>query len=398
MSTCLSRLLRCQGTFKGSMWAAVLLASLLAAVSGCSQSSPLVLPEPTASATRGAGGAVGATPSSVVPVLTEIVASATPAPTEAPPTPTPMPTLDRAAVGATVSAGAERFNAAGVHPLCLRWEDVDGDAEAEWVGVYARPAGDRRLGAFVLDREDWHELAPISESRYGLGEQPVCRLDVRDVNLDGREEILVWGRGGTNTDLLHLFAWDGAGYELVASFEGNAGIRLEEDDGELGEEIVVGHRASEELVWQVVYTWDGVAYGWTWDRHAWFYSARPHVYDTSTPERAVISFYLAIDDRDLPRAFGLLTVVGQAATVYDAWVLGFATTMGVEASAVREIGANADGTRGVSAQVLAYDNVDGRVVATWWDVVWTAVSTGDGWRLQSVSSELLDSRELPHSR
>jgi hypothetical protein len=290
------------------------------------------------------------------------------------------------------------MQSAAVQPLCLRWEDVDGDGEPEWVGVYARATGEPRLGAYVLDGEHWYELAAISESEYGLGGQPECRLEVRDINLDGKAEIMVWGHAEPDIELLHLFAWDGAEYGLVASFEGNGGILTEEQDGRLGEEVVVGHRASTDLVWQVVYSWDGVAYGWTWDRYAWFFSARPHAYDTTTPERAVISFYLALNDRDLPGAFRLLNEANRSGVSYDDWANGFASTTGVEAGAVQEIGQNADGTRVVSAQVLARDNQGGRIVATLWDVIWTVAGTDEGWRLQSVTSRLLDSRELEYLR
>ena len=380
-------------------WAATLIVVALTSTLGCTQSTVRVRAETTSGGTGNVGTQAKSTPSVTATVaLTASTPSATAAPPGTLAPPTVLPTIDRTALAATVSAGAERISAADVRPLCMQWQDVDGDAVAEWVGVYARPAGDGRLGAFVLDGDAWYELAAIAESKYGLGELPVCGLEVRDVNLDGRDEILVWGHAESSIDLLHLFAWNGTAFELVAYFEGNAGIRLEEGDGQLGEEVVVGHRASEDLVWQVVYTWDGVAYGWTWDRHAWFFSARPHVYDTTSPERAVISFYLAIDDRDLPAAFRLLTVAGRAETAYDLWALGFSTTIGVEASAVREIARNADGTGSVSAQVLAYDNVNGRVVATWWDVAWTVVANSDGWRLQSVSSEVLDSRELEYPR
>jgi hypothetical protein len=220
---------------------------------------------------------------------------------------------------------------------------------------------------------------------------------VRDINLDGMEEILVWGRADTDIELLHLFVWDGAIYRLLASFEGDGGIGTEERDGRVGEEIVVGHKVGADLLWQVVYSWDGVTYGWTWDRYAWFFSARPHAYDDGTPERAVVSFYLALDDRDLPGAFRLLSDDTQHETDYGDWAAGFATTIGVEAGSVQEIARNPDGTRLVSAQILARDNVDGRIVATLWDVVWTVARGAAGWRLDRVETRLLDSRELDYA-
>jgi hypothetical protein len=46
--------------------------------------------------------------------------------------------------------------------------------------------------------------------------------------------------------------------------------------------------------------------------------------------------------------------------------------------------------------VRAYDNVDGRVIATMWDVKWTVVQTPDGWRLESAATGQLDQWELDY--
>jgi hypothetical protein len=275
---------------------------------------------------------------------------------------------------------------------------VDADGIAEWVGAYVWPAGPGGLGAFVFDDGTWHDLAPLADAKYGLGQHRACEIAVRDVNVDGRMEILVWGYAGESTDLLHMFAWDGASYPLLAFFEGTAGIRMEEAHGNLAEDVVVGHRADNDLVWEVIYTWDGATYGWTWDRHTWFYADRPHVYDTSSPERVVISFYLAIDDGDVPGAYSLLSEGARSARPYDQWAVGFATTVGVEASAVRETSTGGNGTANVSAQVLARDNVDGRIIATLWEVAWTAVRENGHWRLDAVSVAELEQWELPYYR
>jgi len=72
------------------------------------------------------------------------------------------------------------------------------------------------LAAFVLDGDAWYDLAAPEKEKHGLGEHPACELEVRDLNADGRTEILVWGHAETNTDLLHIFVWDGTGYALLA--------------------------------------------------------------------------------------------------------------------------------------------------------------------------------------
>nr|HID14896.1 hypothetical protein [Anaerolineae bacterium] len=315
------------------------------------------------------------------------------------PTPTPVPTLDPSAVAATVAAGEARLEAAGVEPLCLRWEDTDNDGRPEWVGLYLRPEEPPQLAAFVLDEPAWHDLRPLEKERHGLGQYPTCELEVRDVNADGRVEILVWGHAEVSTDLLHIFVWDGGGYTLLAGFEGEAGVRLENADGDLTDEVIEGYKyeAWDNLVWEAIYTWNGANYAWTWERYAWFYLDRPHAYRTDTPQHTVISFYLAVGDRDLPGAYGLLSGSAQGAQPYEVWAVGFATTVAAEVGAVHELARSGD-TATVAAQVRAYDNVDGRIVATLWDVEWTVVRTDAGWRLESATAEQLDRWELPYYR
>jgi hypothetical protein len=53
--------------------------------------------------------------------------------------------------------------AAGIEPLCLRWEDTDGDGGPEWVGLYLRPGEPSQLTAFVLDGEQWYDLQPLKK-------------------------------------------------------------------------------------------------------------------------------------------------------------------------------------------------------------------------------------------
>jgi len=284
---------------------------------------------------------------------------------------------------------------ANIEPLCLRWEDTDGNGDAEWVGLHFRPGEPNRLEAFILDNESWYDLRPLRKEKHGLGEYPTCELEVRDINADGQVEILIWGHAEASIDLLHIFIWDGATYVLMASFEGEAGIRLENTDGDLADEIAVGYEAGNNLKWEAVHTWDGANYGWTWERYTWFYLDRPHVYYTDTPEHAVISFYLAINDHDLPGAYGLLSPNAQAAQPSEGWMSGFVTTVAAEVGVVHEINRSGN-TATVVAQMRAYDNVDSRVVATLWDIQWTVVHTDAGWRLENATADQLDRWETPY--
>ncbi len=289
------------------------------------------------------------------------------------------------------------MQARNIQPLCLRWEDADGDETPEWVGMYHQPGEPPQLMAFVLDGEAWYNLQPLEGSKHGLGRYPTCELDVRDINADGRAEVLVWGHAETSTTLLHIFVWDGTTYALLASFEGEAGIWLENRDGDLADEVAVRYHVDswDGLAWEAIHTWDGANYGWTWERYTWFYLDRPHAYRSDTPEHAVISFYLAIGDHDVPGAYGLLSETTRAVQPYEAWAVGYVTTVGAEVGLVHEIARDGDTAR-VTAQVRAYDNVDGRVIATLWDVQWTVVRDPNGWRLASATANQLDRWEAAY--
>jgi hypothetical protein len=327
-------------------------------------------------------------------------ATATPSPTPtSPPTPTttPLPSPDPTEIAATIAAGDAWLESAGVEPLCLRREDTDGDGQLEWLGLYVTAEAPGQLAGFVLDGDAYHELKPQDACEYGLGEYAVCELERRDVNNDGRQEILVWGHAEMATELLHLYQWDGTTYWLLGFFRGDAGVRLEDGDGDLIDEVVetYGVEGWDGLAWEAVYTWDGANYGWTWERYAWFYLDRPHAYRSDRPQYAVISFYLALDDRDLPGAYRLLSRATYPWVDYVSWAAGYDTMVAVDAGAVLEISRGADSAL-VAAQVRQVDNVDGLVVAVLWDVECTVLRTSQGWLLAQVDASELGEWRLDY--
>lgn len=333
-------------------------------------------------------------PSPLLPVTPSPFPPVTPSPLP-PITPSPpLPTISSAAVAATISAGETGVAVRGVTPLCLRLQDTDGDGESEWMGLYLRSTDPPQLLGFIMDGQEWYDLAPPESDEYqGLGAYPTCEMEIRDLNADGRVELVVWGHAGTGTDLLHIFVWDGEHYALLGAFEGKGGIRLENRDGDLADEVVVRWRPEGDLVWEVIYTWNGSHYAWTWDRYAWFYLDRPHAYVADSPVHALASFYLALNDRDLPGAYGLLSPAAQAARPYADWALGFVTTLGVEVGAARVV--TQEGIEAtVGAQVRALDNVDGRVLVSLYAVEWRMVQTEGGWRLENGTVQMLGQEEL----
>jgi hypothetical protein len=292
---------------------------------------------------------------------------------------------------------------AGTEPHCFRYQDADADGEPEWLALVHQPGTPSRTSGFVLDGVDVHALylppPEPGDPDYGLGQYPTCEVEVRDVNADGRPEVAVFGHAEENETLLHLYVWEGGEYRLLGSFSGDGGVRFVDADGDLAEEVLEGYRedGAPNLTWYVVFTWDGQTYGWTSDRWGWFYLDRPHAYPTHTPEYAVVSFYLALDDRDLPGAYALMSPDAQASRPYEDWARGFATMVQVHVGSVHQIPGVGDANNArVAAMVISWDNVDGRVMAKVWDAEWSVVRAAGGWRLEAGSMDLLDTWEAEY--
>lgn len=326
----------------------------------------------------------------------DLVGPPTPTVTAMPTPPkTLTPTPDTEQVSRIVAAARHTLQAKDVDPLCLRWEDTDGDGEPEWLGLYLTEGDPMQLQAFVLDGETWYDLNATEGEEHGLGAYPACQLEVDDINVDGRVEIAISGRAETTLDLLHVFVWDGSHYRELASFQGDAGVSMADVDGTPGDEIIVRHNANDGLAWETIHTWNDTHYTWTWDRYQWLHADFPHAYLTETPERAVISFYLALSDRDLPGAYDLLTAETKASNPYQNWAAEFNTTLSVEVGSVYEIDRRED-TATVTAQVRSYDNVDGYVQGRLWDVTWVVSRQEDSWRLSAGSTTQLSKWEVPY--
>ena len=256
-----------------------------------------------------------------------------------------------------------------------------------------------RLAGFVLDGETVHALEPAypkaGEPDVGLGQYATCEIEIRDVNGDGMPEISIFGHADGNRTLLHVYSWDLNAYRRLGFFSGDGGVRFANVDGEIADTIWEGFRVqgAPELAWYVVYSWRDQTYGWTSDRYDWYFATRPQSYPTHRPEYAVISYYLALNDRDLPGAYALLA--SEARGAYEAWALGYATTLQASVGGVQAISASVTETSArVTAMVTSWDNEGGVIIRRLWNVEWATVSTPEGWRLTSSTAERLEERPV----
>ncbi|HQE93866.1 MAG TPA: hypothetical protein PLQ66_13905 [Anaerolineae bacterium] len=346
---------------------------------------------------------------SMTPFLTASTATPTatltpspPPPTSTPPptltpTATPVPTPDAAAADNVARAGlaAVQTRLGDAALLCLRYEDTDADGTPEWLAVFQQPTTPPRLSAFVLDGDVSYPLEPAFPKAgvpdVGLGEYATCEVEVRDVNADGLPEIAIFGHAEKNETLLHLYVWDTDGYRRLGFFSGDAGVRFVDADGDLEEEIWEGYRerSAPSLAWYVIHTWEEHTYGWTSDCYSWYSLDRPHTYPTHKPEYAVIAFYLALNDRDLPGAYNLL--LPRDDRPYEMWANGFATTIRVRVGSVHLIpDTETEMSARVAAMVTSWDNEGGVIVGRLWNMEWQTTRTGEEWRLVDATAEMLE--------
>lgn len=348
------------------------------------------------------------TPTILAPSATPTpLASATPRPTatviptwtpEPSPTPPPLPTLEARDLLASIDYAAARIEQAAETPIvCMRHEDTDADGEAEWFALTQLAGDPGRMDGYILDGETLYKLEPAMPkpgvADVGLGQFPVCDVFLRDMNLDGQPELGIYGHTVKNETLLHLFVWDKAQetYRRLGYFSGDAGVHVVNVDGDLAEEIWEGYRDrnAPDLAWYVIHTWRDGTYGWTSDRYDWYYRDRPQTYPTHAPEYVVISYYLALGERDMATAYGLFAASQQPE--YAEWAVGYATTLKVSVGDAHVIPAESDENNArVTAMVTAWDNDLGAITGRLWNVEWSVVNTSDGWKLVETTSELLD--------
>jgi hypothetical protein len=372
---------------------AVLVLFSILLLSACQTVPPLAQLTPILTATA---------PQSQTPTVIPIVEKPTNTPTPVPshtPVPTRVPTYSPSQLLTSANNGLQRVLtfSAGRELVCLRYEDLDADGLPEWLALTYQEDTPANLQAFILDGETHYVLEPAQPepgmADIGFGQFPFCDVLIKDINLDGRLEIALFGHAQQNETLLHLFTWDEVNgkYTRLGYFSGDAGVKFNERDGDLALEIWEGYRVHEApaLTWYVIHTWQEQTYGWTSDCYSWYSQERPHTYPTHEPDFAVISFYLALDDRDLPNAYDL--ILPQSRTSYENWAIGYATTIRVYVGGVHTVPGSVSASRAkVAAMVTSYDNQGGIIIRRLWNVEWDTAYTQQGWRLLSSTAELLE--------
>jgi hypothetical protein len=209
--------------------------------------------------------------------LPPIPASATPT-QDGVPVPTPEPTPTLAPMPAlTPSAGTPDPTALlpylsdGAQVVGTVRAELDGDAQPEVMVLLGLDGGPDGLGydhleMMVLELDRAPDQAVAWKSDQLVGERGEA-LQVRDINGDGRDEVLSYQSMGAAGYTLYVLGWrDGAfglleakgGYFDGQDHFGDVGVRLEDIDRDGVYEILASYGPAGTST--DVYRWDGTAY------------------------------------------------------------------------------------------------------------------------------------------
>jgi len=119
----------------------------------------------------------------------------------------------------------------GPRLLCPARGDPDGDGVTDTLVLYAATTkpGTELKGA-VVESEVPGRVYPLQDPYY-LGEGTGCEGPAfRDLDSDGRDEIIIFSGTGAHIHILNVFAWDGSAYAWIGDTGGDIDARIEDSD------------------------------------------------------------------------------------------------------------------------------------------------------------------------
>jgi len=302
---------------------------------------------------------------------------------------TPAATAALSAV--TLEPELSAWRAAGIEPFCLILGDTDGDGEKEWVGLHQERAGDwAGVQGFVLDGDQFYPLGGLESAEPSsmvgcvLGDDALPALAIRDVNADGKTEIIAGGQNRDGQSQMSIFLWDPQGeYRLLAYFSGSESIAARDKDGDGALEIIVVNRVGPGVLFEEISVWDGTRYVLSRGRYLRS-SSYAGALSVSTPEQALMAFYLSLEARDVATAYGLLAPAMQERQKYDAFLLSQAAVDSFELGELRRIREGGEIVV-LSGRLWLTKTSANRASRESYQGEWRLASTGSGWQIEAIS-------------
>lgn len=293
----------------------------------------------------------------------------------------------------TLESALAAPRAFGAEPFCMQLADTDGDGLQEWVGLWdAGPSDGAGVRGFILDGGQFYPLGAAGALNSGtddaasslLSEVPLCSLEIADLNVDGRAEIAVSGETREGSPQLTILAWNGKdAYPIVGSFAGDAGVYLQDEDGDGAREIFSLHRLWDGVLLCEVSRWNGKAY--VYDRS--YYALKSDFAGplaVETAEQTLVGHYLNIQRRDFKAAYALLSAGLQARQDYRSFFLSNGGTRRLE---LGELSSPVlDGETWVFQAPLTLEAVEeGQVVRRRFAGEWHLREVEGQWRIDSIA-------------
>ena len=150
-------------------------------------------------------------------------------------------------------------------------------------------------------------------------------------------------------------------------------------------EVLVANRAGVGVVLEEVSVWNGTEYAPSrsrYARQASFSMALP----AGSPEQALIKYYLALQERDLPTAYQMLSPAMRERQKYDAFLLSHAAVFGYELDEIQRGAETSDRVvltaelrlQQKATQRTAMDRFRGE-----WQLLWSEQDAG--WQINGLS-------------
>ena len=140
--------------------------------------------------------------------------------------PTLQPTLAATPQPPTCKFNASTYVPANARVVNMFSADTDGDGQSEWL-IFYQEAGVGRGRVIRCVGDDGLTFALGGATPVELFADKLDAVWVRDVNQDGRNEIMVKGVLRGKAEVAHVFRWDGAMYAMLLALTGAEGVAFD---------------------------------------------------------------------------------------------------------------------------------------------------------------------------
>ena len=246
--------------------------------------------------------------------------------------PSPLPTAEATPV-ATLDANA--FMPENARVITSEEVDTDGDGTSELLIILGQGGAGRGI---VVRREGAGAVAYWlgGEKRTELFRAALGRKIVRDVNGDGKVEIVIEGIVGGVAAALNVFQWNGKEYVALLSLTGADGIAMDEPrrDGVLDFTALETLFRSSAIIRATHAEWNQSAY--SVKSHVLFVFGAP--LGLGYPEETALAYYVHWNKRESGKMFELLGDAQKARTPLAALegLSGKVESVGVESLSIDE--------------------------------------------------------------